>query len=196
MENSLPGLSFLPNLTRVRFGDLFDYLEHDFTLSADRAVENPAGGGDRLDATFTTLFLRAKRSRTRATVGMVGGQVLSLRPQGVGPDWVSGSLGEARARGVILPLGSMEWVEVSPGDTGGVGAQMAPARFRDVLADLSHRRQPVEVHLPSGAVVGIVTTVGLDYVDVRRVAPSGVSLRRINLTAVSMVTVVDPLHWG
>lgn len=196
MENSRPGLRFLPNLTRVRFGDLFDYLEQDFILSANPAVENRAAGGEKLDATLTALFLRAKRSCTLAAVGLVDGQVLSLRPQGVGPDWVSGSLGEARARGVILPLTSIEWVEASPGGSGGTSAQMAPARFRDVLTDLSHRRQPVEVHLPSGAVVGVVTTVGTDYVDVRRVTPSGVSLRRINLTAVSRVTLVDPLHWG
>lgn len=196
MENSLPGLGFLPNLIRVRFGDLFDYLEQDFTLSADHVLENRAGGGERLDPTLTGLFLRAKRSRTLVTVGCVGGQVLSLRPQGVGPDWVSGSLGEARARGVILPLPSIEWVEANPGDTGGGGAQMAPARFRDVMADLSHRRQPVEIHVRSGTVVGVVTTVGTDYLDVKRDPPSGPSLRRINLAAVWMAIIVDPVRWG
>ena len=196
VENTLPRQSFLPSLTRVRFGDLFDYLEEDFSLSSEGSIQNQSGERDRLDPTLTGLFLRAKRSRTAITVGCAGGQVLSLRPRGVGHDWVSGTLGEAQMRGVILPLATIEWADVSPGQAGEGVAQITQARFRDVLNDLAHREQSVSVQLTTGALVGVVTTVGTDYLDLRRDTEGGAVLRRINLTAVAMVTLVDSLHWG
>ncbi|GAA1926017.1 hypothetical protein GCM10009775_17800 [Microbacterium aoyamense] len=142
-------------------------------------------GSDRPAATFET----ADGSRHVATV------------TGVGADWVGLASAEGRARGMIVPLTSIEAVGMPHAELLH-SARPAPATssivermtLGFVLRDLARRRSAVVVHLMRGrSLAGTIDRAGADHLDLALHEPG--TPRRADVVTGHRVVAFGAIAW-
>jgi len=178
----------------MRWTELFRYLEES---GVPKPHSSSLGGNSPpLDDALLGLFLRAKSHKKPVTTALVTGRVFHIWPRAVGRDWFSGLIGQDQQTGVIIPLSAIEWAESEVTNPMPPTAQPTRASFRDALADMVQRSQRVTVDTPHRRHDGVLSSVGIDYVDLCATARDDSRFsRRLPLSAVVMIT-VGGSGWG
>lgn len=179
----------------MRWSDLFAHLESDFA----HVIGSEERGGQEVSRSESHLLdaaRQAKASRETLGVRLGTGEVLHVAPRAVARDWFSGLVGGENGSGVIIPSGSVEWLDQRPSSHRGDLQPFLAASLTDVLSDLGRRRVLVTVRLDHGDCQGVVVEVGGDFVDVAPMTVSGPSSgRRIPFSRV-VIVLVGQRSWG
>jgi hypothetical protein len=167
------------------FGDL------DAVWESDAALDRAAEIADRVVAERGRLRL-VDRLRpmldapaSEVVVGTTGHQPLRGRLTGLGADWMT-LLGDAQEW--LVPLARVVWLR-GPGpesaEPGSEGVLAARLTFRLALRRLLRESAPLGVSTVSGdLVVGTITTVGHDHVEVQ---PGGAAAVLVPLEAIACI---------
>jgi len=174
-------------LCQMRWTELFRHLEEDFTSGAGEPLKTGDKGASE-DSHLLLLCTRAKAIGAIVTVGITTGDVLHMSPRGCGSDWMSGLIGGDTGPGIVIPLASVVWLEGPAMLPGEIATPGTKARWRDVLADMVHRRAAVTVRTSHGDTHGVISSVGVDYIEMAGGATGlAGTVRRIRLAAISFV---------
>lgn len=156
------------------FSDLESQLEQELAAERlDLAAEEERLRLGRI--VFRDRLLAMSRGGEGIRIAWADGEVLRVRVNSVGRDWVAGeaAFGEAR-RTVLVPLGALvaalpegeqleRGLRVSPEDSG--AALSAQLGLAFVLRDLCRRRAALEVCTALGAHHGTIDRVSRDHLD-------------------------------
>ena len=150
----------------MRWTDFFSHLEYDFALDAHPPRES-ALYRDKADTHVVDACARAKALGEEVAVEVVTGDVFHVAPRAVSTDWFSGLLGGERGSGVVIPLSAVLWVEGDSVASPGEKAPLVQAKLADVFTDMARRHSPVTLRTPHSDAVGVITSVGPDFCDLR-----------------------------
>ena len=168
----------------MRWTDFFSHLEYDFALDAHPPGES-LRHRENADSHLVDMCARAKAAGQEVAVGMVTGDVFHVSPRAVAVDWFSGLVGGEKGAGVVIPVASVLWVE---GDTVAVRDEtgsLVTATLSDVLVDMARRHTHVTLRTPHSDLVGVITSVGPGFCDLRlNPAPHSGTTRRFPFHAI------------
>lgn len=178
----------------MRWDGLFGDLERRF--DAGLLAEADAMAQDEARARHAGRGLRDRLlgAGLVAVVATRGGEVLRLRVDAVGADWIAGAAAEGGAS-AIVPLPAIAWMQTRV-------VEAAPPESREraglavVLRELARRRAGVELVLAGGRVTGTIDRVAADHLDLA-VHAAGQPRRRDSVAGERLVPLaaVDVVRW-
>lgn len=190
----------------MRWDELFTDMESQFESQLEAEQLDLAAEEEQLRRGRRSLAERLcwfSRGGAASRIVLTDGQMIELRVDATGADWVAGELrlGEG-SRGAIVPVAAIAGVLAAPaqhprdgaaGDAPRPGGLSARLGFAVVLRDLCRRRVTVDLRTPSGSHRGRIAQVGADHLDLIEYDAEGpeATTRRVRLVPFGGILLVQ-----